>query len=306
MQKFGAKLIRERFVLTRQNRLNEEPQLALGNRLEFECYDSRGEKSARFVVRAQNVHTTLRIAARVARHWYDHGDVQTSGPNRFNWKYEYKETTKEFEEKWNPECWACIYRNGKILFGAEPPDKTQLFDIIEQVYAYEKGDYGNIAGAAEEMFAKAGKNIAIEYDGDMAMELVGTPESVKNRIIYRDTDGRNKMELQMKQKDMSYLIGEKGSPVKLSECLTVAAVIFEGYQLGFFAGRTNYHLSSGKIDLSNKDAQQTDHAIKRVIRLDQALKDLTNKYHLSFRPKPNFQQNISKVEGSFREMGRSF
>ncbi len=306
MPNFKANLIRERFVLTNKKAKNEEPQLALGNRLEIECLDSKGENSETFVIRAQNIHTTLRIAARIARQWFDHGHTKNSGPNRFSWSREYKEIVKDFEEKWNENCWACIYRGGKVLFDSEPPEKAQLFHIIEQVYAYDKGDYQDIALAAEKLFAKAGKHVQIDYDRNIAMALSGSSEAVNNKITYRDTDGRNKIDLFMRQKDLRYVKGEKGSPLKLSECLSVAAIIFEGYQLGFIAGRTNYLLACGQTTLGDKNAQQADHAIKRVIRLDQSLKDLTTKYHLAFKPKPNFQQNISKIENSFREKARTF
>lgn len=305
MPNFKANLIRERFVLTNKKNTDAPTQIALGNRLEFQCFSASGEKSAKFIVRAQNIHTTLRIAARLARHWYDHGSLESTGRNRFNWNAEYKDTIKDFEEKWNKDCWACVYKNGQRLFGPDLPEKSQLFDIIEQVYAYTKGDYKNITAHAEKMFAEAGKEVSIDYDRDIAMQLAGSDKEVQNKVTYRDTDGRNKIDLLMRQKDLRYVSGE-GTPIKLSECLSVAAVIFEGYQLGFIAGRVNYMLAAGQMNLSDPDAQQADHAIKRVIRLDGALIELAKKHHLAFKPKPNFQNNINKIENSFRQKARTF
>lgn len=305
MPDFKANLIRELFVLKNRNKPSDDPQTARGNRLAITCFDAKNENAGNFVIRAQNIHTTLRLAARVARHWYDHGEMAQTGPNRFNWQHEYNETVKDYEDKWNADCWACIYQNGKLVFAAQPPEKSQLFDIIEQVYAHKKGDYKDIALAAETMFKQAGKNISLTYDGDIAMELMGTDSAVKNRITYRDTQGRNKLELLMRQKDLKHIKG-KASPLKLSECLSVAAVIFEGFQLGFVVGRTNYLLACGQLTLADDEAKQTDHAIKRIIRLDQSINDLTTKYHLAFKPKPNFQANINKIENFFREQARTF
>lgn len=306
MSNFTANLIRERFVLTNNKNKDTIPQIALGNRLEFECFNASGEKSEKFIVRAQNMHTTLRVAARLARHWYDHGSIQDTGRNRFNWKREYKETVKDFEEKWNKDCWACVYKNGKRLFGPDIPEKSQLFDIIEQVYVYDKGNYDDITVAAEKMFARIGQHISLSYDRDIAMELSGSRERIQNKVTYRDTDGRNKIDLIMRQKDLRYVKGDKGSPVKLSECLSVAAVIFEGYQLGFIAGRTNFLLAAGQVNMSSQEAQHADHAIKRVIRLDNSLAELAKKHHLSFKPKPNFQKNISAIENAFRAKAKTF
>lgn len=303
MHDFNALLMRERFVLSKKNSSDtDEAMRALGNRLEFECYDSTGNAKAKFVVRAQNVHTCLRIGGRIARQWFDYGHIKDSGRGKFNWAREYKETVQDFEERWNPDCWACVYSNGKIIFESESPEKHQLFDIIEKISALEKGSYRDIVRTAEEIFSKSAKNVKVSYDCDMAMLLNGNKMKAKNDITYRDNDGRNKLDIHIKQKELKVVKGE-GTAVRLSECMSVAAVIFEGYQLGFIIGKTNYLLSKGKVSLGDSDAVQTDQAVARIQRLDKALDDMTQKYQLSFSPRPDFRKNIESVEESFKKKG---
>lgn len=298
MPDFDAVLLRERFVLENQASSGEHEgdnsKIALSNRLDFDCIDASGQHREKFVVRAQNIHTCLRAAALIAQQWYDHAHLNKSGAGRFQWKREYHETIKEFEEKWNPDCWASVYKNGHILFESGHKQKTELLDVIEQVYSHEKGDYDNIAQAAEQMFLQAGKKVSITYDHEQAMDLQGDPKEVQNKLTYRDPKGRNLLEMTIQQ---------RGAAVKLSECLNVAAVIFEGYQLGYIIGQTNYDLAKGKITIRDKRIEQSDHALRRIKRLEDYFEHMTYRYKLTFEPAPNFRKNIKNVEAFLRKTG---
>ena len=64
---FKAKLVRERFILRpRKSKTDEESQIAVGNRLNIKCFDYTGNKETDFIIRAQNIHTCMRIGASVA------------------------------------------------------------------------------------------------------------------------------------------------------------------------------------------------------------------------------------------------
>lgn len=300
MHQFYATLIRERFTLTPQ-KSKDDVQAAISNRLDFRCFDKTGAKEASFIVRAQNIHTTLRIAAQLAKQWYEYGHINASGRDRFNWKNVYKDATDDFEKKWNYKCWASVYKNGTLKFTSDSFHKSEVLDIIEQVQVYSKGDYKDITAAAGKIFAKAGRPCTIDYDGNIALDLHGSRYSVQTNIIYRDNDGRNTINLHIKQKELKYVQGALGAYIKLSEALSLAAVIFEGYQLGFVIGRTQHQLATGEIGLGNREAVHADHGIRRLERLGKALNDMKEKYQLIFDPKPDFIEHVKQVEDSFKD-----
>lgn len=299
MHEFSAILMRERFTLTPRGK-PEKRQTALGNRLDFRCSDSRGEKEARFIVRAQNIHTCLRIGARIAAQWYEYGHIHSTGRNRFIWGDVYKDAVMDFEKKWNEQCWASAYKNGRLLFHAGTENKNELLDVIEQVHAFKRGDYKSIAEDAEEIFAQARRKVVIDYDCNLALDLHGSRYSVQNNMVYRDNDGRNTIAMQVRQRELKYVPGAKGAYIKLSECLSLTAAVFEGFQLGFVIGKTQHRLASGAIRIGHRDAVHADHAIQRLNRLHEAVEQMKTKYFLMFDPKPDFYGHAKRVEASLK------
>ncbi len=299
---FKAKLVRERFVVTpkKKNVSDDDVRIALANRLNFTCYDQYGKKKADFIIRAQNIHTALRIGARIAEHWYNHGHLNKTGRERFNWDQVYTGATRDYEQRWNPDCWACVYKNGRVIRETTPQHNNEILNIIEQVFAHEKCSYQHIPWIAQRLFAQAKRTVDIDYDSNTAMELMGNAGSIKSHILYRDTEGRSELQLDMSQKTSRYVKGAKGAKVKLHECLDIAAILFEGLQLGFVVGRSNFEISNGLISLGHRDSVQADFALRRIKMLDTALKNQKNLHQLNFKPTPDFFHNIQKIESSFK------
>lgn len=302
---FKAELVRERFILhphRQQKPAGKNAQIAVGNRLNIQCFDHNGENKTDFIIRAQNIHTCLKIGAHVAEHWYNFAHLKTTGKDRFNWDQVYLSSVKDYEQRWNPDCWACLYSKGRVLHETAPNPKSQVLDIIEQVFAFEKCSYHHIVLTAQRLFDQAGRQVDIEYDSNTAMELFGNAGSVRSNITYRDVEGRSTLKLEMTQKKSKYVKGAVGAKIKLHECLDVTALIFEGLQLGFIVGRSNYEINKGMISIGHRDSVQADFALRRITMLEKSLEALKQKHHLGFRPKPDFHRNIRNIEHSFHEL----
>ena len=300
---YKAKLVRERFEVTpiKKNGEREDVRIAMANRLNFTCFDNYGQKKSDFIVRAQNIHTALRIGARVAQQWYDYGHMHKTGKNRFNWEQVYADATKDYEQRWNPDCWASVYKNGHLIFQHSPAKNSEILNIIEQVFAHEKCAYQHIPWIAQRLFEQAGRTVEIDYDSNIAMELMGDDGSIKSHILHRDIEGRSEVQLDMLQKTSRYIKGAKGAKVKLHECLDVAAIVFEGLQHGFVVGKCNYDISSGQIKIGHRNAVQSDHALRRIKQLDSELNKQKTLHQLLFKPKPDFYAHIQKIERSFNK-----
>ena len=297
MKEFSAQLTREKFLLLPKDKGEDEAQAltkAVGNRLEIELASKKDEAPEVFIIRAQNMQTCLRIGAHVAYHYFEFGDLPSTGRDRFEWKHIFKSVTEVYEEKWNPEIWAVIYRRGRILFKAGT-DYNPLLDIVEMCMAYEKIDYASAPHILESMFEKAGKPLKVSHDPEPALKLNGDPVEARLNIMRRGPKGREVLKMQIKKKE--------GREVRMSPCLTAGAAVIEAYQLGFFVAKVNEMMHHAMVTLSNPEAVQGDHASRRINRMEEALEEFEERYHVAYRPKPpNFEHFSKDVADHFDKL----
>ena len=107
MPEFNTALLRERFVIhdAMPAGIEEaEPVVALSNRLVVSLRDERGEKTELFVLRTQNMHSCLRMAARMAGDFADKGPLLNRS-REYSWENAWQAITKGYEEQWNPDRW---------------------------------------------------------------------------------------------------------------------------------------------------------------------------------------------------------
>ena len=297
MKEFTANLTREKFMLSSESGGTPEdngPSHAASNRLEIKLGSKKKEGLERFVIRAQNMQTCLRIAAHVAYHFYEHGDLPKSGRNRFEWRFIFKSVTEVYEEKWNPHIWATIYHKGRVLY-KEGADYEPFLDVVELCMAYDEADYSTVVHTLEEMFERAKRPIKINYDPDPAVKLTGDQHEGRLNIACRGPHGKEVLKTQIKRKETR--------DVRISPCLSAAAAIIEAYQLGFFVAKVNEQMHHAMLTLSNPEAVQGDHASRRITRMEEAITDFEDMYHVAYRPKPpNFEHFSKKVAEHFDEL----
>lgn len=297
MKDFSATLIREKFLLhpTKENCTDDEAaQKAVGNRLEINLAPKKGGDIERFVIRAQNMQTCLRIGAHVAYHFFEHGDLPKSGRNRFEWRFIFKSVTEVYEEKWNPGIWATIYRNGRPIY-TEGARYEPFLDVVELSMAYEGVDYSGVQHVLESMFEQAKKPMKITYDPDAVMKLNGNRQEARLNVIRRGPNGNDVIKIQVKRRETR--------EVRMSPCLTAAAAIIEAYQLGFFVAKVNEQMHHAMLTLSNPEAVQGDHASRRITRMEEALEEFEAMYHVAYRPKaPNFEHFSKEIASHFDKL----
>ena len=297
MKDFSAQLTREKFDLHPDPKDEEDGKAmttAVGNRLEIKLSSKKNEEEAKFIVRAQNMQTCLRIGAHVGYHYFEYGDLPKSGRNRFEWRHIFKSVTEVYEEKWNPEIWAAIYQNGRVLY-KEGAKYEAFLDIVELCMAYEKIDYSAVVHTLEAMFDKAKRPIHIDYDPDPVVKLNGNGREARLNIVRRGPKGKEIVKMQIKRKETR--------DVRMSPCLTAAAAVVEAYQLGFFVAKVNEMMHHAMLTLSNPEAVQGDHASRRITRMEEALEDFEQMYNVAYRPKaPNFEHFSKDIAVHFDKL----
>lgn len=313
MKKFSAILTREKFALHPHPSANSqsnghagdqagslssdpdnEASTAMGNRLSIQLQSKKNDEMVEYIIRAQNMHTCLRIGAHVAYHHYEHGNIPTTGRNRFEWRFIYKSVTEIYEQKWNPDIWAVVYQNGRPTFKAGEA-YPHFLDVIEMCSAYDQVDYSCVIKTVEDMFERAKKPTRVEYDQESILKLSGDNLEARLNIARRGPNGKEVVKSQIRR--------QNSRDVRVSPCLTAAAAIIEAYQLGFFVAKVNELMHHEMLTLSNPEAVQGDHASRRIIRLEEALDEFEEMYAVAYLPqKPNFEHFSKDVATHFDKL----
>jgi hypothetical protein len=157
---FQLSLLREKFVLKNVvDNDDDTPMIALSNRIVLPLA-RENEASETFILRAQNMHSCTRLAAAIAREYFEKGPL-TGRAMEFRWENLWRDVIKGYEKDWNPDIWCAIYHKGRLIFEEGP--HHPFLDIIEKCDSASKGEYAQSVSFAEKAFQQAGKSVTIEH-----------------------------------------------------------------------------------------------------------------------------------------------
>lgn len=294
MTEFNTTLLREKFEIHDAMPDSKEtagPIVALSNRLTLPLAKD-ADQTENYVVRAQNMHTAIRIGAYMARDFYDNGPL-LSRSQTFDWQAAYESVTKGYEQKWNPRRWVAIYNKGRVVFEAGEEKRHAFLDIIEQCDARNPGDYEKAMEIAKDAFQQAGRLVNIKHDANVALVMHVTETEGKCGIILRGPNRTTTFNFTARRK--------AGRDVKVSQCLTVSAAFLEGIQLAFMIGMTNQKLRYDLIAETSEEALKAKDASQKMGRLNTAVAQFENIVDMAYRPdRPNFGNMVDEAE----EFGR--
>lgn len=287
MKHFSTNLLREKFVIKPLNLSSESEITALSNRMVVPLINREGEEVERFTIRGHNMHQTVRMAARINTEFVKRGALL----NRLtpvDWPALWKSVTSEYESVYNDELWGCVYHKGKPIF--RHGDVHVLLDIIEKCHASSSGSYESSVHMAEQMFSKAGKDVKIGYDGNVALVVNIEDQVGRFGIILRGAGRTTTFNFSVRPNDEKYALN-------YSQALVVAACFLEGMQLAFMIGMNNIKLVYGQIARHSKEEKQTRRAKEQLAMLAAEISNLENVYDVHYRPeRPEFHVVTAEAE----------
>lgn len=288
MPEFTATLLREKFViqdLLAGDLSDKPPIIALSNRISVPLINPNLDKiSETFVIRAQNMHSCVRLAAHLTRDFQEYGPIM-SRAKKFDWDYAYISLVKGYEKKWNPNRWVAVYYKGRPIFEKGEVPRHPFLDIIEQCDSLNKDSYDNSIDIARDAFQKAGKTVSIQYDSNTAMVLSITGEQGRCGVILRGPNRTTTFSFTAKKK--------ADRDVKPSHCLSAAAAFLEGIQMTFLIGLIRQKQALELIDSKSPEAKQGLEAGQKLGRLKSAIDQFENLLDVSYRPeRPDFGQLV--------------
>jgi hypothetical protein len=291
MPEFSATLLREKFVI--QDALpsdlsDKPPIIALSNRIMVPLINPNlDEISETFVIRAQNMHSCVRLAAHLTRDFQENGPILTRS-KKFDWDYAYISLFKGYEKKWNPNRWVAVYNKGRLVFEKGEVPRHPFLDIIEQCDARNKDSYDKSVNIAQDAFHKAGKTVTIQYDSNVAMVLNVSATEGRCGVILRGPNRTTTFNFTAKKK--------AGREVKPSQCLSAAAAFLEGIQMTFLVGMARQKQALGLIDSKTPEAKQGMEAGQKLGRLKSAIDQFENLLEVTYRPdRPDFTEMVDSA-----------
>ncbi len=281
-------LLREKFVIhDPASDAAGKPVVALSNRIEATLADDRGQFVETLVVRAQNMHSCVRMTARIVQTYMTDGRILTRKNHPFDWAAACDDMQSDYEQAYNPQRWVAIYNRGSIVFsqGVHHP----FLDIIEKCQAENRGDYDRAIPMAEATFKKAGTTARIDYDGNVALNINLDDKITRFGVIVRAPD---------KTRTFSYSIAPKaGKALNFPQCMGSAAAFLEGIQLAFMVGINEEKIRIGLIDRHSKEERMTQEARQRLNRLDAEISTLERDCEVRYRPeKPEFPHILADAD----------
>lgn len=287
MQEFKTSLLREKFILHPLNE-DEEPIIALSNRITIPLKSKDGIDDETFIVRTQNMHSCARLAASIVKEFTEHGSL-TERAMPLKWDMLWGDVIKGYEKDWNPNIWCAIYHKGRIIY--QDGEHHPFLDIIEKCDVANKGEYVESIKFAETAFGQAGKQVRIEHDSNIALITSTTEEKAKCGVIVRAATGATTFNYTAAARENSPLTIHPYTTV------TVAAAFLEAIQLAFQVGLMNKKQQFKLIEKYSDEERQHRRATNRLANLNKAIGNYEDSFTVHYRPdRPTVKDMVQKAE----------
>lgn len=280
MKVLETSLLREKFVIRDPGQRDGKSRVvATSNRLVIDLRDDSGRPVETFVVRAQNMHGCVRMAAQLLQAYLSIGPLLLSRAVPFSWKDAWDKAQSDYETAFNPQRWVVVYHDGAPIFSEG--SYHSFLDTIEKCQMTNKGLYEETVALAEAVLRQSGKYIKIDYDGNVALNLNLEEKQGRIGVIVRGPD---------KTMTFSFLVTAKAvKRLNFPQCMGVAAAFLEGIQMAFMVAMNNEKMNLGKIKSDSTEARQTREAVLRLPRLNAEIASLEGSFDVRYRPeRPEF------------------
>lgn len=276
MDDFNTALIREKIIFVDENgtpaAIADGHNVIRSNRMFLKL--ERDGRSEKIVIRAQNMHTTLRLAAKVMQEYYRAGLFLQRGIKP-EWQEIWQSLQSPYEREYNPYNWGAIYINGTAVFKTK---HSTFVDIVEKCAQLTVDNYDATMEVAQGALKQVGKSVQISHSTTVAAVFTGEEKNLRVAIIQRQ-----------KGKDVAFNFTAAGgdSSHRTVQTLLVAAALIESINLKHVCEGINEKMIKKKA--GSAEAAQLRAATARLLALDKVISDLEQVYDVRYRPeKPVF------------------
>ncbi len=275
-------LLREKFIINEKNAHQEARPLNLkcpSTRMAIEL------QSEEIIVRSYNMHSCVRMVAQIIAEHKKNGNIM-SRQKKVGWTKLWSESLSPYDKIYNPNDWVAIYNKGKLAFSSGK--YHQLFDVIEKCDAIGDAPYEDSIKLAKDYFAKAGTEIKMTYDSNVALVAVLSDNNGRCSVVLRGAD---------KTTTFNYALRPiaAGRTLDIPQGLRHAASFLEAVQLSYIVRENNNKTNQGIIKQHNEKAKQAAKALERIELLDNKISTIEHLHDIQYRPeRPNFSRIMAR------------
>lgn len=274
MDKFNTSLVREKMVLMDETAKDgAAPPEIRSNRIYLELHD--GNKTEKIVVRAQNMHVTLRFAGQIMESFRTEGlFLDRSTP--YEWGKVWYGLLSNYEVDNNPDVWSAIYVNGKPLFKTV---KSPFVDVVEKCALLTLDNYEGVKNITAGMLKQAGREMNITHSTNVAVLFAENGSNMRCSVMHR-ARGSNTT--------FNFIVEDRTPGERIAKSLTMSSNFLEALNLHYLAKqwKEKFDKEKGKKDFTL--LKKARDAVARLIILEQEVFDFENHYNVKYRPeRPN-------------------
>ncbi len=287
-------LLREKFIINETGDDLDENALhieAPGTRIPLRLQAGDGDPE-KIVIRAHNMHSCARLSALVIQEYEKRGPI-VNRDVPVDWFELWDSALSNYERTYQADRWVAVYSGGKKMYSTG--EYHPFLDVIEKCQAVSKGDYEGSIKMAENAFMQAGKEIKIDYDGNVALVAHLSRKSGRCSMVLREPD---------RTTTFNYTVTpqEENIKLKVGAALSTAADFLEGVQLSYIVGENSEKMDQGIIEKYSDEERQVKQGRKRITELDAQINALENMCKIRYRPeRPDFNLIIQMAEKKTRE-----
>lgn len=279
MDFFNTALLREKIVINNQSGPQSGGKassvIIKSNRVAFLLGEEPFVENV--VIRAQNMHTTLRLAAILIKEHNNKGQL-LARKVPLNWEAVWKSAVSEYDKRFDPDIWGTVYINGNPVFRTVA---SPFADVVEKCALLSLDNYYATMDITEEALEKVGRACEVDHQATVAATIKNKGSEVDCGIMYR-AGGNNTV--------FSYHVsGGLNKNSRLEQAIGFTAAYLEMCALSYFIETTQNKVKSGEVAKVSPEVAQLRAAIAHKNFINRAVNDFEKAYKVVYKPqKPNF------------------
>jgi preprotein translocase subunit SecD len=280
MEDFNTSLVREKIIFTQGETSGEvkEPVVIRSNRVFLKL--GQGGDAEKVVIRAQNMHTTLRLAAKVLQSHHSDG-VLLKRETPLDWTDVWENSLSGYEKEYNKDIWCSLYVNGRSVFKTFT---SPFVDVIEKCALLTLDNYDTTMNVTENALKQVGHAMRINHNSNVAAVFTDNGDNMRCGIIHRS----NK-----KDTAFNFTAVNGQQQARITQSIGATAAYLESFNLRFVIHALRTKIRAGEAKTVSPENNQIRAAISRQGAINRAILSFEENYNVKYRPaKPDFFSDI--------------
>ena len=283
MEEFSTSLIRDKIILMDDtpgghDGIIKEPVVIRSNRIFLRLGSPPNIENV--VIRAQNMHSTLRLASKVISSCSGDGSL-LAVDTPFDWGAQWDAALSAYEKEHNSDIWAAAYVDGKPVFKTV---KAPFIDVIEKCAVVSTDNYDATMEVTETVLKQIGHAVRISHSSNLATTFLDNGDSMRCGILHRGN----------KKSVIFSFTGTGGNRHgRIVRSVEVVAAYLEALNLRFIVRMLQERIRNGEISKEASERNRIEPAVFRQIALAKEIFSFEETYDVKYRPeKPDLFYNM--------------